>query len=90
MGGVTYDWDLALLGIVRDSGRNALPQPLAALTAPILLVWGENDTWVPLARGQQLRGALPLAQWVQIPRAGHLAIEEQAAVFNAALIDFLR
>jgi pimeloyl-ACP methyl ester carboxylesterase len=83
------DWDLALLGIVRDSGRNALPQPVSAIAAPVLLVWGEQDTWVPLARGQQLRAALPQAQWVLIARAGHLAMEEQAAAFNTALIDFL-
>lgn len=84
------DWDLALLGILRDSGRNALPGPLSALTAPILLVWGDNDTWVPLDRGQQLRAALPQAQWVVIPQAGHLLMEEQAEAFNLALIEFMR
>lgn len=84
------DWDLALLGIMRDSGRNALPEPLSAITAPTLIVWGENDTWVPLERGQQLRAALPQAQWVMIPQAGHLLMEEQAEAFNSALIEFMR
>jgi pimeloyl-ACP methyl ester carboxylesterase len=83
-------WDLALLGLMRDSGRNALPEPVSAITAPTLLAWGANDSWVPLERGQQLRSALPQAQWVVIPRAGHLLMEEQAEAFDTALLDFLR
>ncbi len=83
------NWDLALLGIVRDSGSNALPRPLSTIKAPALIVWGQNDTWVPLERGQQLRAALPQAHWVVIPQAGHLLMEEQAEAFNTALLDFL-
>jgi pimeloyl-ACP methyl ester carboxylesterase len=82
-------WDVALLGIMRDSGRNALPGPLSGIRAPVMIVVGENDTWVGPDRGQRLAAAVPAARWVSIPSAGHLLMEEQAQPFNAALLDFL-
>ncbi|MBP7692076.1 MAG: alpha/beta fold hydrolase [Anaerolineales bacterium] len=83
------DWDLALLGVMRDGGQNTLPQPLAALTVPALVVWGEHDAWIPLASGQALHAALPNSAWVVIPNSGHLPMEEAPAAFNAALLAYL-
>jgi pimeloyl-ACP methyl ester carboxylesterase len=83
------DWDLALLAIVRDSGRNALDAPLAGITAPLLIAWGRADTWVPLAAGERLRAALPQSEWAVFPGAGHLPMEEQADAFNERLLAFL-
>jgi pimeloyl-ACP methyl ester carboxylesterase len=82
-------WDLALLGIVRDSGRNRLAAPLDDIAVRTLIVWGEADTWVPLAAGERLRAALPQAEWAVIPGAGHLPMEEQPEVFNERLLAFL-
>lgn len=83
------DWDLALLGVLRDSGRNALPQPVSVLNAPTLILWGEQDTWVPLERGRALHAALPQSRLVVLPNVGHLPMEEAPAAFHAALIEFL-
>ncbi|MDW8327016.1 MAG: alpha/beta hydrolase [Anaerolineales bacterium] len=83
------DWDLALLGVLRDSGRNALPQPVGNLSVPTLILWGEQDTWVPLERGKALHAALPQSRLVVFPNVGHLPMEEAPAAFNAALIEFL-
>ena len=83
------DWDLALLAIMRDAGHNALPQPLSAIEAPTLLIWGAEDTWVPLPAGEALHEALPGSQLVVLPAAGHLPMEEEPAPFNEALLEFL-
>lgn len=83
------DWDLALLGVLRDSGRSALAQPLSIITAPTLIIWGEKDTWVPLTRGQTLHAALPQSELIIIPNTGHLPMEEDAAVFNSAVLEWL-
>jgi len=83
------DWDLALLGILRDSGRNGLAEPVSALTAPTLILWGEQDTWVPLERGKALHAALPQSRLIVFPNVGHLPMEEAPTEFNAALLDFL-
>lgn len=83
------DWDLALLGVLRDSGRNVLAQPLSILTTPTLIIWGEQDSWVPLARGQALHAALPQSELIILPNTGHLPMEEDVAAFNAALLGWL-
>jgi pimeloyl-ACP methyl ester carboxylesterase len=84
------DWELALLGMARDSSKNALARPLAEIRVPVLIVWGDRDTWVPLARGERLRKELPRAGWLVVPGAGHLVLEERPADVDAALIAFLK
>ncbi|MGB3716081.1 MAG: alpha/beta hydrolase [Candidatus Promineifilaceae bacterium] len=84
------DWELALLGIMRDSSKNSLAMPLDEVAdGPILIVWGEDDTWVPLTRGNSLAESLPGAEFIIIPDSGHLPMEEQAELFNERLLDFL-
>lgn len=84
------DWELALLGIVRDSSKNNLVLPLnEVVDAPILIVWGEEDSWVTLGRGKALADSLPGAQLTVIPDSGHLPMEEQAELFNERLLEFL-
>lgn len=85
------DWELALLGIVRDSNKNSLSSSLQnTIDAPMLIVWGEQDTWVPLGRGRVLAESLPTSDLSIIPDSGHLPMEEQAELFNDVLLDFLR
>jgi pimeloyl-ACP methyl ester carboxylesterase len=83
------DWELALLGVLRDSGRNTLAQPISTLAAPTLILWGERDPWIPLERGEALHAALPQSTLVIIPATGHLPMEEDATTFNAALLEWL-
>ncbi|MBJ7335624.1 MAG: alpha/beta hydrolase [Chloroflexi bacterium] len=92
------DWDLALLGIIRDGAKNALPETIATLSAaagapPTLILWGRDDSWVPLTSGEVLRADLPEAEWVVLPGIGHVPFEEDAPAFIAAVggwLDTLR
>lgn len=86
-------WDEALLGQVRGSGTQ--PEPLTAaeismITAPVMIAWGQADTWVPLPVGERLRQLLPDAMFVTYPNVGHLPQEEAAERFNADLLAFLK
>jgi pimeloyl-ACP methyl ester carboxylesterase len=84
------DWELALLGIVRDSKKNDLAVPIDNITdAPILIIWGAEDTWVPISRGRALVDTFPDAELSIIPESGHLPMEEQAELFNEILLEFL-
>lgn len=84
------DWDLALLGIVRDAGSNALPRPLAQIaTAPTLILWGGSDPWVPPTNGARLHEALPRATYLVLPGVGHVPFEEAPATFADALLGWL-
>lgn len=83
------DWDIALLAIIRDGGANGLGDRFATIGVPTLVVWGEQDSWVPLATGMAIHEALPTSDLVVIPKSGHLPFEEQPDAFMAAVLPFL-
>lgn len=89
------EWDAALLGIIRDAGSNALPAPIVEIVAhngatiPTLILWGVDDSWVPIAAGEALRVALPDATYVVLPGVGHVPFEEAPAAFTSALQEWL-
>ncbi|WP_159943257.1 MULTISPECIES: alpha/beta fold hydrolase [unclassified Nocardiopsis] len=61
----------------------------ADLDLPVLVLWGEQDTWLPLDRGRTLAAAVPGARLRTLPGAGHLVQEDVPAELTAALVDFL-
>lgn len=66
--------------------RDLLPK----IEVPTLLVWGEHDARSPVAVGERMRDAIPGAQLIVIPDAGHLSNLEQPARFNEAVLEFCR
>lgn len=83
------DWDLALIGIIRDGGGNALGERFPTITIPTLVIWGDQDPWVPRSAGEAIRDALPDARLAIIADSGHLPFEEQPRAFLAALLPYL-
>ncbi len=86
------NWDRAVLDIFFRDPSQDIPltgDQLRAVTIPSLIVWGENDTWVPPEIGVTLRDLLPNNSYVTYPQVGHLPMEEVPAQFNADLIAFL-
>ena len=63
---------------------------LAALRKPVLVVNGALDMAARLRAGEALAGALPLAERVVLPGAGHLPNLDVPAAYNDALRSFLR
>lgn len=43
-----------------------------SLDLPVLVLWGRNDTWIPVERADRLAGAIPGAQLQLVEDAGHL------------------
>lgn len=56
---------------------------------PVLVCWGEDDTWVPVARGRELASRIPDARLRVFPRAGHLVHEDTPAELATSLYAFL-
>jgi len=56
---------------------------------PVALLWGEDDEWIPLARGRELARKLraPLSE---IPAAGHLMQEDAPEAIVCAALRFFR
>ncbi len=47
------------------------------ITTPVLILWGREDTWIPLEKGEALHEMIPDSLFHIINDAGHLVIEEQ-------------
>ncbi|GAA2274058.1 oxidoreductase [Streptomyces ruber] len=62
----------------------------ADIDIPVLLCWGQEDTWLPVARGRELAALIPHAQWEPIAGAGHLVQEDAPAELTTALVAFLQ
>jgi 2-hydroxy-6-oxonona-2,4-dienedioate hydrolase len=82
-----YAFMSTLLGIryaPRLTGR------LSNITAPTLLMWGENDTTIPLAEyANQYNGIPNMEELVVIKKCGHIASIEKPATFNRIVLRFL-
>lgn len=52
-------------------------QRYGEINRPTLILWGEEDTWIPVEKGAQLHTMIPKSQFHIIPEAGHLIIEER-------------
>jgi pimeloyl-ACP methyl ester carboxylesterase len=62
---------------------------LPTISIPSLLIWGENDPWVPPVIGQRLAQALPRATLQIIPRCGHAPQEELPDDTARLILQFL-
>ncbi len=85
----TEDWDLAAVGMLRDSYRNALSEPLSTIEIPVLLLWGAADGWASPEGANNLVGEFPDGQLHKFPNVGHLPMHEAPMAFNTVLINFL-
>jgi pimeloyl-ACP methyl ester carboxylesterase len=74
------DWDLV----------DGLATRHAAISAPVLLVWGADDPTFPLARARTMAAQMPTCRGlVEIAGARLLVHEEQPAAVGRAALDFL-
>jgi pimeloyl-ACP methyl ester carboxylesterase len=81
----TVQTALAALG-----ARPDMTEPLRQLRAPALLVAGAEDAITPPECLQTAEAIIPRAKLLIVPAAGHMVPLEQPAVFNAAVLEFLR
>ncbi|MGZ4729853.1 MAG: alpha/beta fold hydrolase [Acidimicrobiales bacterium] len=59
-----------------------------AVTAPVLLIWGDSDEVIPIASAKGLQRVWPDADLVVLADAGHVANLEAPEAFDAAIVDF--
>jgi pimeloyl-ACP methyl ester carboxylesterase len=67
----------------------ALPERLAALAAPVLLVAGEYDIWPTSAAVRELAALVDSAGLALLPRTGHFPWVDDPASFVAVVDEFL-
>lgn len=70
-------------------GNATLRAALPKLSAPTLIIWGEDDHILPLPLIEEWRGVMPSAQIEVIPNGGHLLLDEFPQS-RQVVLDFLR
>lgn len=80
---------LTLLRSTLDIHKADLTADLSRIEARIMIVWGEKDTLLTLARGEALHRALPKAEYVVVKGAGHNPMWDKADTFNQIVMGFL-
>ncbi|HHK74575.1 MAG TPA: 3-oxoadipate enol-lactonase [Rhizobiales bacterium] len=67
-----------------------LTDKLGAITAPTLVIVGEEDPGTPVAAARVIHEAIANSQLVIIPAASHQAPVEQPEAFGAAVLGFIK
>lgn len=87
------NWEEGLIAIF--AGRQTPPSlDVEALIAvaesvPVAIIWGEEDSWIPLSAGEALLERIPSARFITYEAVGHMPMEENVSGFNSDLLDFL-
>lgn len=53
---------------------------------PVQIIWGAEDTWIPIDHGRRLARALTDGQLITVPDAGHLIQEDAPEAIVAAML----
>jgi pimeloyl-ACP methyl ester carboxylesterase len=69
--------------------RTKVQDRLRRIQAPTMVLWGAEDTMVPIAQGYALAHQLPCDELVVIEQAGHHVMWDQPESFNTELTAFL-
>jgi pimeloyl-ACP methyl ester carboxylesterase len=62
----------------------------ANLECPVSILWGEEDQWIPVARGIELAAMIPHARFTRVAGSGHLMQEDAPEVIVGELLQFLQ
>ena len=74
-----------------DERYTAEVEPLFnQIRCPVQIIWGKDDPWIPLGRGQALCDLIPQADLVTLDGVGHLPQLEAPGLVQAQIAGFLR
>ena len=69
---------------------NFTASELASITAPTLIMDGENEEAIRTDQAKTIAAAIPAARLVILPDVGHYAITQMPQVWNEVVLDFLK
>jgi len=60
------------------------------VSAPVLILWGEEDQWIPCEQAYLLQSKIKGSTLVTVPNSGHLVIEEEPSALAEEIRIFFR
>ncbi|MDX6497993.1 MAG: hypothetical protein QOG23_1253 [Blastocatellia bacterium] len=78
----------AMIRTVRRWKADRISREASLIRQPTLLVWGEEDTHIPVSDAFRLRDAIPNARLIVFRRCGHLPPTESPEQFIEVVADF--
>ncbi len=81
---------LRVLTTAKSAIRQNLAEEVSKITAPTLLIWGNNDTITPPFVGEEFHKLIPNSKLLFIDECGHAPMMEQPEEFNRYLSEFLQ
>jgi pimeloyl-ACP methyl ester carboxylesterase len=72
-----------------ESYLDRIERALRELSVPTRIIWGVEDSWIPLSHAERLSERIPAAEIVEIPRAGHFVADDAGDALLRAIEDFL-
>lgn len=83
------DYSRFVLRMSRATRDHTVKDQLGRVSAPTLLIWGENDQITPPSVGEEFRDRIPNAELVFVEQCGHSPNLEQPMFFTESMRTFL-
>ena len=80
----------AIIRTVRGWDAERISRDAHLIRQPTLLLWGENDSEIPLADGERLHDAIPGSRLVVFLDCGHIPHEEYPEAFTNVVTGFCK
>lgn len=78
-----------LIDMIKTSG-NVSVDDLKQISVPVLGIWGEDDSWVPLTNAYKIQEYMPHMTLRVIEDSAHCPMETDSDEFNKILVEFIR
>ncbi len=78
----------AMIRTVRRWSANRISREASLIRQPTMLIWGEEDTHIPISDAFRLRDAIPNSRLIVFRRCGHLPPTEYPEKFVQVVSDF--
>ncbi|MFO0995982.1 MAG: alpha/beta hydrolase [Alphaproteobacteria bacterium] len=78
------------IGQFDESYLDRIEAAVPRLTTPTLILWGKEDTWIPLDHGERIVRLIPGSTLHVIPGAGHFIMDDAPEAVAEEIATFLR
>ena len=80
----------SLLATSRNWSASHIERDAHLINQPTLIIWGEDDTVIPIESGYKLYEAILHSRFVVLKDCGHVPQEEKSELFTELVTEFCR